>query len=386
MNRNTALISTLLLFGFACGDGDSNVVGSRFVVSDDIGTGGGALSVSPDQHAELAGTTLIVPAGAVDVPALFGIAVATENVVPADIEPLGPAVDFEPDGQTFAVPVEISLPVPDDLTLDDLEIHALESDGTRRVIEPLAVADGIARFETAHFTGFQGGRRTAPRACQPADCGPQPGAPSYLCEDGTSGGFTGRCRRTAAGTCGWEINNCPPACTSNQACNGQVCVFRFDADGDGVDDAGTCEECASNADCAPGQTCDANNRCQGAATCTISVSPTSLQFQTVLGVAATRSIAVSDTGTSGSITAVSFTALGGPAFSTTFSAPASIGRGLSIPVTYTARSRQDAGEMLIETNQSVCGQITVTLSGVGVPCRSAADCGPGQQCVRDVCM
>lgn len=46
-------------------------------------------------------------------------------------------------------------------------------------------------------------------ACQPVDCGPAPGSPSYTCADGSIGGNTGRCRRDLAGVCGWEIRECP---------------------------------------------------------------------------------------------------------------------------------------------------------------------------------
>jgi hypothetical protein len=46
--------------------------------------------------------------------------------------------------------------------------------------------------------------------CEPEDCGPAPGMPAYTCEDGGLGGNTGRCLQTDAGTCGWEVHDCPP--------------------------------------------------------------------------------------------------------------------------------------------------------------------------------
>lgn len=47
--------------------------------------------------------------------------------------------------------------------------------------------------------------------CTPASCGPAPGTPTFLCADGSTGGFTGRCIPSAGGTCGWEIVTCDPA-------------------------------------------------------------------------------------------------------------------------------------------------------------------------------
>jgi len=50
-----------------------------------------------------------------------------------------------------------------------------------------------------------------PIECDKAECGPQLGLPNWPCEDGSIGGPTGRCIRNSAGSCGWEINNCPRA-------------------------------------------------------------------------------------------------------------------------------------------------------------------------------
>ncbi|MCK6546108.1 hypothetical protein L6R52_09585 [Myxococcota bacterium] len=49
-----------------------------------------------------------------------------------------------------------------------------------------------------------------PRACDPMECGPQPGLPNYVCPDGmTVAGPTGQCLRLEDGACGWEIISCP---------------------------------------------------------------------------------------------------------------------------------------------------------------------------------
>lgn len=49
-----------------------------------------------------------------------------------------------------------------------------------------------------------------PGACDPTECGPAPGLPTWTCADGTVGGFTGRCERDpATAMCAWVINDCP---------------------------------------------------------------------------------------------------------------------------------------------------------------------------------
>jgi hypothetical protein len=56
--------------------------------------------------------------------------------------------------------------------------------------------------------------RDCPAGCPPEACGPMPGMPMLVCDDGSLGGFTGRCLTDpTTGTCGWEIRDCPADCT-----------------------------------------------------------------------------------------------------------------------------------------------------------------------------
>jgi hypothetical protein len=59
-----------------------------------------------------------------------------------------------------------------------------------------------------------GGSGTGVKECASKDsCGPAPGAPTIKCDDGTVGGFTGRCIESPKG-CEWEFRDCPtkPVC------------------------------------------------------------------------------------------------------------------------------------------------------------------------------
>ena len=71
-----------------------------------------------------------------------------------------------------------------------------------------AIDDG-ARCDAGTICVEGACRPVDPALCEPIDCGPRPGLPNWLCEDGSVGGPTGRCLRNADGACGWEINDCP---------------------------------------------------------------------------------------------------------------------------------------------------------------------------------
>lgn len=74
-----------------------------------------------------------------------------------------------------------------------------------------------------------------PTVCADASaCGPRPGAPAKQCDDGSIGGFTGRCVTGTDGKCAWEFRECPP---------GPAC---FDKSG-GLDPS--YRKCTTAADC-----------------------------------------------------------------------------------------------------------------------------------------
>lgn len=76
--------------------------------------------------------------------------------------------------------------------------------------------------------------------CNPAECGPQLGLPNWMCGDGSTGGPTGRCIQLPSGSCGWEINDCPPAGQGGAAGQGNVAG----AGGAGTDACGGCDASA----------------------------------------------------------------------------------------------------------------------------------------------
>lgn len=53
----------------------------------------------------------------------------------------------------------------------------------------------------------QGSAGVCSGPCSNADCGPAPGAPNFMCDDGSTGGPV--CGRSDAGICQWTIQECP---------------------------------------------------------------------------------------------------------------------------------------------------------------------------------
>lgn len=76
-----------------------------------------------------------------------------------------------------------------------------------------ATAGGSANGETQTTAPAAGeGSRVMEGSalCEPSECGPAMGMPNHLCPDGTTNaGPSGRCLRSADGTCGWEVIECP---------------------------------------------------------------------------------------------------------------------------------------------------------------------------------
>lgn len=77
--------------------------------------------------------------------------------------------------------------------------------------DPPAICDGEA---------FAGCTDAPAETCELADCGPAPLGATWLCEDDTVGGVTGRCIQHETGVCGWEVRECPPAVCSPEECGG----------------------------------------------------------------------------------------------------------------------------------------------------------------------
>ena len=287
----------------ACGTGDSVRLGSVHVKSQQIDakTGGLIAVEAADGAPRLVGTKIQIPADALSASTKITIGISAADVVDQDSEAAGPVVDFGPDGTHFATPVRITLPYEGAADVDLFRVFVVQSNGDRQVLLPEDVEyDAAAKtvtFSIDHFTRFQPGRGRHPcahvqcpnnmcrrghctgGACSnPNSCGPRPASPSWICENGSTGGYTGRCLADAMGQCSWEVNNCPRACEPmecgprparpNITCADGTTIAgpgdcRRRADGTCSWDIITCPvACQADSDCPPNQACN-NGVCGG---------------------------------------------------------------------------------------------------------------------------
>jgi len=191
---------------------------------------GGELDITSAMSAALVGVKISVPAGAVRVNTLVTIAAGAADVA-ADVTDeestvSGIAVDFQPDGQVFAKPANITLPA--DVNVEEgmeLVVYAKQGSGDIEVIEAAAITvdetAGKLSFEISHFTAFQSRqRRQANRStcssdndCSGSDLCCDLGARGSYCMDGA------RCRMAMSG-------RNPSMCTMDSDCDsnaGETC-------------------------------------------------------------------------------------------------------------------------------------------------------------------
>ena len=95
--------------------------------------------------------------------------------------------------------------------------------------------------------------------CNPEDCGPQPLAPNYLCDDGLTMAGPGSCEMQPDGACGWSMVSCPDTCTpgeifeADNGCNTCVCPDNGKKSEANCDTAALCP-CTTDLDCGSGAT------------------------------------------------------------------------------------------------------------------------------------
>ena len=81
-------------------------------------------------------------------------------------------------------------------------------------------------------------------ACTEAECGPRLGMANYMCQDGKTIAGPGACERQEGGTCGWTVVECPKpaeACTEAGCCNYNGQTYQS---GDTFKSADGCNNCS----------------------------------------------------------------------------------------------------------------------------------------------
>lgn len=213
MRRRYALI----LLGVAWGCAEKDPVGSVHLASRLITVAeGGVLEVSANDDARLAKTYIFVPAGALAQDTLLTIDAGADLVPPRAVA--GPSAKFGPQGLSFLTPARIRLPYERDLEPRLMRVRIKHSDGTTQTLANAELeVNTLAKtleFSVDRFSEFQV-TEAIQNSCTIEDCGDAPGVPGWTCEDGTQGGFTGRCLPSVEG-CAWEVIWCQRECSASE--------------------------------------------------------------------------------------------------------------------------------------------------------------------------
>lgn len=132
--------------------------GGETLVTRLVGADGGGISVS-GSGSDLLGASLDIPAGALGGDTWISLGSTEEPPFPTDDQQAaGPAVDLQPSGTTFDVPVTVVLPfdftkVPVDATPDDILVRIIEENGSFADVAPLSV-DPVSGTVTVETSGF----------------------------------------------------------------------------------------------------------------------------------------------------------------------------------------------------------------------------------------
>jgi Cys-rich repeat protein len=229
MKRALVAVAGLLALA-ACGP---NMIGSRYVKSQEVGAGQSALiTVSAAESPELAGTRMDIPVGALGATTTVTVELGLSSILGSELA-AGPVAVFGPAGTTFSGDVIVSLPVTGIGTTDDISIVVEDEAGLSSEIDANQVAlnaeRNIATFRIRRLATFQPRRRVACNANSQCAMG-------LVC-------VNGRCQTPPTqGTDGGTM--CPMSCPSGSVCDPVrgVCTVNTNI-------------CMSNADCPTNLAC-----------------------------------------------------------------------------------------------------------------------------------
>jgi hypothetical protein len=218
------------------------------VASAVIGPEGGTIPVTQADDATLAGTSIIIPKGALSASTTISIGLSVVAVTQKGQTEKGPVVDFEPSGTKFLLPVTITIPTTA-TSASGVFVEAVEGDSSTLEIAVASVAGGLATFKATGFTEF--GVVTGGSCSTDADC-----ASGTVCVDGTCASPSTTCasgQTECGGACtdlASDPDNCGAcgtACPAGASCGSGACATTTIVDGGGA--------CSTDSDCAPGSEC-----------------------------------------------------------------------------------------------------------------------------------
>ncbi len=259
------MIRQLTVCALACGLLACGNVGSRYVKAESVTTKGGLVQVQAADNAQLSGTSLAIPAGALSATTVITVDLVNSALLEPDVA-AGPTVEWGPSGTIFANPAEMQLPyLADDQ--DEIFVQVQEANGQRFEIDSSHVAvdatNKLVRFRVNGFTRFQVGARrqcrtnancSAGKACRAGRC-------AAVCASSADCGTNQAC---VNGACQSPGNTCVTnaQCLTNQVCLSNKCTVFNAIDAGSASDGGVDEDGGTGA-----KTCDSNASCGGNEVC-----------------------------------------------------------------------------------------------------------------------
>lgn len=250
MDRSLLHRSIPLLIGIAVGCSSG---GARpGAVSQTVGSAGAAIEITSSGSSTIAGTTLLIPAGALDRDTTITIAPAPAPIAATGETAVGPTVRFEPDGLVFLKPATLTLPFTSAMqpARTNLAIDFRGGAGSGQYSgASLSTAGDQVSVDIGHFTDYQV-VAVAGRACQSnLDCASGEACVAGACATSpTDGGVTDGGVTDGAGPIdGGAFDGAP---TDGIPLHD---ASTFDASSDAAT-----QYCTSDSQCATGQHCVAN--------------------------------------------------------------------------------------------------------------------------------
>jgi hypothetical protein len=130
----------------ACSDGMQ--VGSVHVKSGTVGPGGGQLAITAADHAQLAGTSITFPPGALAQSTYIAIGISDANLALDDARASGPTLYFEPVGLDLAAPARLTVPFDKGADASKVLVRVLAGSEVRDVTERVVTVDRDAALIT----------------------------------------------------------------------------------------------------------------------------------------------------------------------------------------------------------------------------------------------
>ncbi|MGC4116259.1 MAG: hypothetical protein QM765_17110 [Myxococcales bacterium] len=223
-----------------------NQVASTFVVTKDVkAVQGGTVEVTTADSADLAGTKLDIPAGALGADTKITVAYQKDAIAPS-AESAGPVAEFGPAKTAFSTPATLTLPYKLTGTQKpaNLYVQVLEDDGTKStLVGTVDAAKSIISVKVRHFTRYQAAAKAGCAA--DSDCKTDEACVAGVCKK------KGVCTPGRDQTCNADpaISSLWGHCEDNGTC---TC-----AAGRVLDSSGKCQKtaCTADSECAPGLAC-----------------------------------------------------------------------------------------------------------------------------------